>query len=70
MNLALKHALVDYKEPAYRVAQMLGIPHSAISKFIAEIQEPTEEQKKKLSEILGKPIRDLFPTDNQAGEQT
>jgi transcriptional regulator with XRE-family HTH domain len=63
MNKSLKHAMVDYPEPAYRVAQKMGISHSTISKFIAEIQEPTDIQKKRLSEILGKPIKDLFPTN-------
>jgi len=62
MNLALKHALVDFPSPQYRVAQMIGVPHTTLSKFIAEIQKPTEEQKSKLSEILGKPVDTLFPT--------
>lgn len=66
MNLNLKHALIDLQVPQYRVAQMIGVAPTAISKFIAEIQEPTQEQKKKLSNILGKSQKELFPDDHGA----
>lgn len=65
MNINLKHALIDLQIPQYKVAQMLGVPHTAISKFIAGIQEPTEEQKKRLSEILGTTEEELFPASNK-----
>jgi transcriptional regulator with XRE-family HTH domain len=61
MNLALKLALTEHPETQYRVAERLGVAHSSISKFIAGIQHPTEEQRKKLSTILGKPEHKLFP---------
>jgi len=61
MNRALKHALIDYPFPAYQVAWQLKVHHSTLSKFISEVQQPTEEQKGSLSRILGKPKEELFP---------
>ena len=61
MNLALKHALIDYPGPQYQVATKLGVAHSTISKFIFGIQEPTKEQKKKLASLLDKKEVELFP---------
>ncbi len=63
MNLPLKHALIDYPHPAYRVALKLNIHHSTLSKFISGIQEPTPEQKQALAKILGKPVSVLFETE-------
>ena len=60
MNSKLKHALVDHPEPAYKVAKQIGVHHSTISKFISGLQEPTEEQKKKLAKVLGKSVKELF----------
>ncbi len=58
MNLKLKQALAGHK--AYKVAQQIGIHHSTLSKFISGLQEPTEDQKKKLAKILGKSVKELF----------
>ena len=59
MNRALKHALVDYQEPAYRVAQLIGVPHTAISKFIAEIQKPTDPNHRQESVNQDEKVRKL-----------
>lgn len=70
MNLILKHALIDYPEPQYRVAQKIGVAHTTISKFIAEIQKPSSNQKKKLAKILGKRESELFPAEQLNGEES
>lgn len=67
-NLALKHALIDYEDPAYKVAARMGVSHSVISKFISGIQLPTNEQKKELSMILGKKVIDIFPPGNERSQ--
>jgi transcriptional regulator with XRE-family HTH domain len=61
MNLTLKLALTQHPETQYQVAERLGIAHSTISKFIAGIQQPTEEQRKKLATILNRSEAALFP---------
>ena len=58
MNLKLKQALAGHK--AYRVAMAAGIYHSTLSKIVSEIQKPTPEQKKRLAEVLGKTVGELF----------
>ena len=65
MNLALKIALTEHPETQYRVAERMGIAHSTISKFIADIQKPTLEQREKLSTILDKPAHELFPENKK-----
>lgn len=61
MNLALKHALVDYPGHAYKVAENTGILYTSISKFISGVQKPTDEQKQALAKELNKPVKELFP---------
>jgi|TARA_B100001964_G_scaffold40376_1_gene44243 transcriptional regulator with XRE-family HTH domain len=68
MNLALKLALTEHPETQYRVAERLGVAHSSISKFIAGIQRPTEEQRKKLSTILNRSEAELFAKQPRAEE--
>jgi len=61
MNLALKHALIDRQVPDYKTAQAVGINYTRLSKFIYGLANPREDEKRRLSEILGKPIDELFP---------
>lgn len=61
MNTALKIALIQYSEPAYKVAEQMGIHETTLTKIIRERRVPSVEEKKKLSKILGKPINELFP---------
>lgn len=60
MNLKLKLALTAYPGPAYKIAQKAGIYHSTLSKIVSEIQKPTEAQKARLAEVLGKSVGELF----------
>jgi len=61
MSTPLKHALVDHREPAYRVAIQLGRSDGWLSKVAAGVKEPAEFEKQQLSKILGRTVDDLFP---------
>jgi hypothetical protein len=63
MCTPLKHALVDHKDPAYRVAYQLGRTDTWLSRVAAGIKDPTEFEKQQLSKILGRTVRELFPVD-------
>jgi transcriptional regulator with XRE-family HTH domain len=60
MNMKLKLALTAHPWRQYEVAREIGVVDTTLSKFIAGNQKPTEEQKKKLAEILGKSVKELF----------
>ncbi len=63
MNLALKHALIDRQVPEYKTAQEAGIHYSRLSKFIYGLVSPSDDEKNRLSQVLGKPIKELFPSE-------
>tara|TARA_B100001964_G_scaffold220913_1_gene264506 strand:+ start:1684 stop:1890 length:207 start_codon:yes stop_codon:yes gene_type:complete len=60
MNLNLKHALVDYPEPAWKVAMQIGICDVRLSKIVRGLIEPRPEERIKLAAILGKEESVLF----------
>jgi len=60
----LKHALVDHDSPAYLVAYKMGRNDTWLSRVARGIAEPTELEKKQLSEILGRSVGELFPEPN------
>lgn len=68
MNMPLKLAVVASGKPAYQIAAQLDITDTRLSKIIYGRLGPKVEEQQKLSEILGKPICELFPND-QAGKQ-
>ncbi len=61
MNLPLKFALVAHPEPAYRVAIRVGMNPNRLSRLVVGLSSPKDEEKKKLSELLEKPVLELFP---------
>tara|TARA_Y100000310_G_scaffold182236_1_gene182297 strand:- start:6406 stop:6606 length:201 start_codon:yes stop_codon:yes gene_type:complete len=61
MNYALKHALVDHAEPAWKVAMKLGICDVRLSKIVRGLIEARKIEKEALAEILGKNETELFP---------
>jgi hypothetical protein len=61
VNLSLKFALVAYPEPAYRVAMRVGMNPNRLSRLVVGLSSPKNEEKEKLSELLGKPVLELFP---------
>ena len=61
MNKNLKIAILDYQEPAWRVAKQAGIPDSKLSKIVNGYTLPTEEEMKRLAQVLGKSREELFP---------
>ena len=65
MCTPLKHALVDYHEPAYLVAYKMGRNDTWLSRVARGIVEPTEFEKIQLSKILGETEEELFPAHAQ-----
>jgi len=63
MNIKLKFALIERGIPAYKTSIEAGIHPNRVSKFIAGLATPNDQEKEKLSQILGKPIHELFPVD-------
>ena len=63
MNYALKHALVDHAEPAWKVAMQLGICDVRLSKIVRGLIKARKIEKEALAEILGKNETDLFPQE-------
>ena len=58
----LKHALVDHDEPAWRVALKTdNISEVRLSKLASGRAVPRDEEKDALSDVLGKPVQELFP---------
>jgi len=64
MNLALKFALVERGIPAYKTAIEADLHPNKLSKITTGIQEPTQNEKNRLAEILGRSADELFPHHN------
>ena len=67
MNLPLKIALVARGIPSYVTAKEANISPNKLSRFVMEISFPNEQEKKVLSKILDKTVRELFP-ESKLGE--
>jgi len=61
MNKHLKISILDYREPAWRVAKQIGIPDSKLSKIVNGYILPTEEEMNRLAQVLGREPEELFP---------
>ncbi len=64
MSTPLKHVLVDHPDPAWRVARQADISEVRISMLSQGRATPRDWEMSRLSEILGKPVRELFPEPN------
>jgi len=56
----LKISIIESGKRAYEVADQLGWHTSKISNIIAGAYRPTPEEKRALSDVLGKPTQVLF----------
>ena len=65
MNIKLKQTLSIHSEPAYIVADKVGRSPAWLSMVIREMAEPSELEKRKISEVLGRRVGELFPAHNQ-----
>jgi len=64
MSTPLKHILVDHPEPAWKVARQADISEVRISMLSQGRVTPRDWEMSRLSETLGKPVRELFPVSN------
>ena len=69
MNKNLKIAILDYQEPAWRVAKQAGISDSKLSKIVNGYILPTEEEMNRLAQVLGKDCEELFTETRFAKEK-
>ena len=69
MNKNLKIAIIDYKEPGWRVAKQIGVSDSKLSKIVNGYILPTEEEMNRLAQVLGKGREELFPEARFAKEE-
>lgn len=61
MGTPFKHALVDHHETAWRVGHQAGVSDVHISKLASGQAVPTQEEKKRLAEILNRASDEIFP---------
>ena len=64
MSSPLKHALVDHPEPAWKVAEQVGISDVRLSNLARRASRPRDWEMAALSDILGKSPQELFPEPN------
>ena len=65
MSSPLRHALLDYPEPAYKVAMQMCISEVRLSKISSGLIEPRPEERIKLAAILDRKEAELFPKQLQ-----
>lgn len=53
MNTKLKLALIEHGVPQYVIAQRMGVSETRLSRIIRGRAQPTREEQKRLSELLG-----------------
>jgi len=69
MTSVLKHLLIDYPGPAWRVAKKADLSDSKLSKIVNGYILPTEDEMNRLAQVLGKGREELFPEARFAKEE-
>lgn len=66
MNIALKTAILETGKYQIEIAGMAGLSEVRLSRIVRKKGlNPTEEEKIKLSNVLNKPIEEIFPDDTE-----
>ncbi len=68
MNVSLKVGVIQSGELGYKIEQKANFPLGKLSRLIHGVVKPTEEDKKILSKVLGRPIGELFPETSGSGK--
>lgn len=66
MLLALKMALMRRGVRQYDAARVLGITDTRMSRIICGRLEPTDDEKKRLAQLLQTPVEELFADADDA----
>jgi transcriptional regulator with XRE-family HTH domain len=61
LNVALKVALIATGKKQKQIAKRVKISEPRLSTIVRGHDDPTEAERARLSEFLGKPISELFP---------
>jgi len=62
-NQNLKIAIIQTGRRAYEIERQLGFWPSQLSKLIAGITEPTNEERAAIAQALNKTVAELFPPE-------
>lgn len=63
MNIALKTALIATRKKQKRVAKLVRISETELSKIVRGHREADEDERKRLAAFLGKSEAELFPVE-------
>lgn len=64
-NLKVNRILKGFSQR--QLAKEIGISQPNISRYEKNLQQPSEEVKQRIADILELPVKDLFYNDNQEG---
>ncbi|MBM6807521.1 MULTISPECIES: helix-turn-helix transcriptional regulator [Erysipelotrichaceae] len=64
-NLKVNRILKGFSQR--QLAKEIGISQPNISRYEKNLQQPSEEVKQRIADILELPVKDLFFNDNQEG---
>ena len=64
-NLKVNRILKGFSQR--QLAKKIGISQPNISRYEKNLQQPSEEVKQRIADILELPVKDLFFNDNQEG---
>ena len=64
-NLKVNRILKGFSQR--QLAKEIGISQPNISRYEKNLQQPSEELKQRIADILELPVKDLFYNDNQEG---
>lgn len=62
-NQILKIAVIQSGRRGYEIERSAGFWPGKLSKIYAGIIEPTSEERIAIANVLGKPVAELFPTN-------
>ena len=61
-NIALKIAIIEREITQREAAHRSGIPEVRLSQFVRGHMVPTEDERRALARVLGRPQDELFPS--------
>lgn len=66
LNTALAKAIIDSRKKKKTIARLARLEPWELSKILHGDKDPTDKQRERLAETLGKPASELFPDTTEA----
>jgi transcriptional regulator with XRE-family HTH domain len=60
MNLSLKTSILETGMKQYHLAELAQIDPTRLSKIVGGHVQPRVEEKKRIAEVLGRPVEEFF----------